>query len=107
MAGPERGQRKDKLIRDALRLAALRVVDGDPQGRTKLAIAAEQVVEAAVGGDLAAFKEIADRLDGRAVQQIDATHEINLHDGARDRLKQKLDRVLNPGANGEPSRVTH
>ena len=36
MAGPERGQRKDKLIRDALRLAALRVVEGDPKGRQAL-----------------------------------------------------------------------
>lgn len=67
------GQRKDKLIREALMLAAKRVHDGDPKGRIKLAIAAEAVVEAAVAGDLAAFKEMADRIDGKAVQQMDVT----------------------------------
>jgi len=67
------GRKADKLIGDALRVAAKRVQEGDPQGRTKLAIAAEKVVEAAVEGDLAAFKEMADRIDGKAVQQMDVT----------------------------------
>lgn len=71
------GSKRDKLIREALRVAALRVVDGDPKGRIALAIAAEKVVNAAVEGDLAAFKEMADRIDGKAVQQMDVntTHE--------------------------------
>jgi hypothetical protein len=67
------GQRKDKLIRDALMLAAHRVHDDDPQGRKKLAVAAAKVVEMAVEGDLAAFKEIADRIDGKAPQSVDVT----------------------------------
>ena len=67
------GQRKDKLIRDALMLAVNRVQEGDPQGRKKLAIAAAAVVEKAVEGDLAAFKEIADRIDGKAPQSVDVT----------------------------------
>lgn len=71
------GQRKDKLIREALMLAVKRVHDGDPKGRIKLAIAAEKVVEAACEGDLAAFREIADRIDGKAPQSMDitTTHE--------------------------------
>ncbi len=67
------GQRKDKLIREALMLAAHRVHDDDPQGRKKLAVAAAKVVEMAVEGDLAAFKEIADRIDGKAPQSLDVT----------------------------------
>jgi len=67
------GQRKDKLIRDALMIAVNRIQEGDPQGRKKLAIAAAAVVEKAVEGDLAAFKEIADRIDGKAPQSLDVT----------------------------------
>lgn len=67
------GQRKDKLIREALMLAAHRVHDEDPHGRKKLAVAAAKVVEMAVAGDLAAFKEIADRIDGKAPQSVDVT----------------------------------
>lgn len=65
------GQRKDKLIREALMLAANRVHDDDPEGRRKLTIAAAKVVELAVGGDLAAFKELADRLDGKPMQSTE------------------------------------
>jgi len=67
------GQRKDKLVRDALMLAAKRVHEGDPDGRIKLNVAAAKIVELAVEGDLAAFKEIADRLDGKAPQSVDVT----------------------------------
>ena len=54
-------------------LAASRVHEDDPQGRKKLAVAAAKVVEMAVEGDLAAFKEIADRIDGKAPQSVDVT----------------------------------
>lgn len=70
---PSKGGKPDKLIRDALMLAVNRVQEGDPQGRKKLAIAAAAVVEKAVEGDLAAFKEIADRIDGKAPQSVDVT----------------------------------
>lgn len=70
---PSKGVKPDKLIRDALMVAAMRVHEDDPQGRRKLAIAAAKVVEKAVEGDLAAFKEIADRIDGKAPQSLDVT----------------------------------
>ncbi len=73
MGSPTSGNKRDKLIRDALMLAVNRVQEGDPQGRKKLAIAAAAVVEKAVEGDLAAFKEIADRIDGKAPQSVDVT----------------------------------
>jgi hypothetical protein len=73
MGSPSSGNKRDKLIRDALMIAVNRVQEGDPQGRKKLAIAAAAVVEKAVEGDLAAFKEIADRIDGKAPQSVDVT----------------------------------
>lgn len=86
------GQRKDKLIRDALMLAVNRVQEGDPQGRKKLAIAAAAVVEKAVEGDLAAFKEIADRIDGKAPQSLDVT---TTHERAASELTDlELERII-------------
>ncbi len=73
MGSPTSGNKRDKLIRDALMIAVNRVQEGDPHGRKKLAIAAAAVVEKAVEGDLAAFKEIADRIDGKAPQSVDVT----------------------------------
>ena len=73
MGSPSSGNKRDKLIRDALMIAVNRVQGGDPQGRKKLAVAAAAVVEKAVEGDLAAFKEIADRIDGKAPQSVDVT----------------------------------
>ena len=57
------GRKADKIVRDAL-LGALR------QDPDKLKKAAEKTWDKAIEGDLAAFKEIADRLDGKAPQAI-------------------------------------
>lgn len=57
------GRKVDKVVRDAL-LAALR------QSPEKLKLAAEKAWDRAVEGDLATFREIADRLDGKPTQQV-------------------------------------
>lgn len=57
------GRKGDKVIRDALK-AALRQ---DPERLKRVAEKAWSMAEA---GNLAALKEIADRLDGKAVQPI-------------------------------------
>ena len=41
-------------------------------GSTKLRKLAEQLVTAGMAGDVSAIKEVADRLDGKATQQIEA-----------------------------------
>lgn len=64
---PAEGRKGDKLWRDALMLA---VSGEDKQGRRKLRLIAERTVEAALDGDMAAIKEIGDRLDGKPAQQI-------------------------------------
>jgi hypothetical protein len=58
------------LWADALRVAVSRE---DVDGRKKLARLADRCVEAALGGDMAAMKEIGDRLDGKPRQSMDMT----------------------------------
>lgn len=71
MARPHRpkGAWSDKAFRDALRIAVLE----KHEGTTKLRKLAEQLVTAGLSGDVAAIKEVADRLDGKAKQQTDLT----------------------------------
>ena len=45
---------------------------------TKLRKIAEKLVEKAVGGDIVAIKEVADRLDGKAHQSSDIEHKGGL-----------------------------
>ena len=60
---PNNGRKADKIVRDAL-LAALR------QDPDRLKRVAEKTWEMAEEGNLQAFKEITDRIDGKAVQPI-------------------------------------
>jgi hypothetical protein len=60
------GPYADKLWREALRRAVLKRVENDQ----KLDKVAEAVVAKAMNGDIAAAKEIGDRLDGKASQAI-------------------------------------
>lgn len=67
---PVKGQKSDKLWRDALRVACFRRFSGGPENKKYLTKIAEMVVKAAAKGDLQAAKEIGDRLDGRPAQAI-------------------------------------
>jgi hypothetical protein len=62
----------DKLWRDAIRKAALEQAEGK-RGPKKLELAARALVNAAITGDVSAAKEMGDRLDGKATQQIETT----------------------------------
>lgn len=64
---PSLGGKPDKLWKDAIRIAALRP---GPDGRKKLTAIADRLVEAALAGDVAAMREIGDRLDGKPAQAI-------------------------------------
>lgn len=75
------GRKADKQVRDAL-LAALRQ---DPE---RLKKAAEKVWDKAIDGDLQAFREIADRLDGKAVQPISGDDENPLE------IIHRIERVI-------------
>ena len=60
---PNLGRKADKPIRDAL-LAAAR------QDPSTLKRVAEAILGKAINGDVAAFKEVADRIDGKVAQAI-------------------------------------
>lgn len=64
------GRRKGTPFTDALHLSISELEKkGDPKSRRKLRVIAEALVEKAMTGDIQAIKEVADRLDGKPVQQ--------------------------------------
>jgi len=65
-----RGQQRDKPFRDALRVV---IADNDFRRLRKIAVA---LVSRAEKGDVAAIKEIADRLDGRVPQAIGGSDDL-------------------------------
>jgi hypothetical protein len=78
MAAPQGNQNavKGKRWQKALEKALARIGEGDVDiGLSKVA---DKVVSAAAQGDKEAWKEIGDRMDGRATQSIDANVTGNL-----------------------------
>ncbi len=71
MAAPIKpaGAKSDKLWRDAIMRAVRRVQEGkgNPQA---LDLLADKTVSMGLGGDMAAIKEIGDRLDGKPTQTV-------------------------------------
>ena len=75
----KQGHKSDKEWRDAIRLAVHRVRDGgDGQSRRALRLLAEKLVTKGLEGDVAALKEIGDRLDGKPTQAIEHGGELAL-----------------------------
>lgn len=70
------GPKSDKLWSDAVRLAALREAqDSDGQITRRINMIADNLVKAAIAGDIMAIKEVGDRIDGKAKQQIEGPEE--------------------------------
>lgn len=67
MAGRPKGE---KSFAQMLRIAINEA--GRMPGTTKLRDVADKLVESAIDGDMQAIKEIADRLDGKPMQAIQA-----------------------------------
>ena len=63
-----KGATADKFWSDAVRLAVYREAKGDAQKRKRLNVIADKLCEMAMDGDMAAIKEIGERLDGKAPQ---------------------------------------
>ena len=72
MAAPKKavGPKSDKEWRDALRLALHEEYEDDGKKSKALRLVARAVVRKAIEGDMAAAKEIGDRLDGRPAQAL-------------------------------------
>ncbi len=64
---PGGGKGQDRLWSDAIRLAAFRRLEKG--GARALQIAADKLLELAMSGDVAALREVGDRLEGKARSQ--------------------------------------
>lgn len=99
------GAKPDKLWTDAIRIAALEAFEGGDV--KKLRKAAEKLVELALNGDIAALKEMGDRLEGKPTQRVEATGEgggpIQTEEVGLKELARRLAFVIARGAeSGEP-----
>ena len=91
-SGNPYGRLTEKLVTDAMRIAAKEI---DPKsGKQKLRVAAEQIVNKAVQGDLAAFAILADRLEGKPLQPQKVDHTI---DDKRNSIDEFIDAELADG----------
>src|SRR6516225_9886028 len=70
---PPRGQQRDKIYREALRLELADMSEGIDL--KKLREIARTHIEKAAAGDMQAIKELADRLDGKPIPIAD--HELS------------------------------
>lgn len=62
------GPKSDKFWSEAIRMAVMREDEIDGKKVKRLRIVADKIVELAMTGDIAAMKEIGDRLDGKPAQ---------------------------------------
>jgi hypothetical protein len=74
-----RGQQRDKIYREALRLELADMSEG--VDLKKLREIARTHIEKAAAGDMQAIKELADRLDGKPAQQLE--HAVPENGGIR------------------------
>lgn len=100
--GAPRGNRnaaRGTAWRDAIRKAVLR--DG------KLDALAQALVARALEGDIAALREIGDRLDGKARQSVELEAQqsflVSWQAPSGDELQQKLDAALEGRAKAAPA----
>ena len=78
------GRRQEKPFRDALRIE-IAAAGEDQKALRKIAAA---LVQKASDGDMAAIKEVADRLDGKAVQQTELSGSLSIsHEEALEQLE--------------------
>ncbi len=68
---PSKGAKPEKLMRDALMVALKREAEGaDGKPTKKLSLLADRIIEKGLSGDVQAWKEIRDTVDGRPAQAI-------------------------------------
>jgi hypothetical protein len=84
LAAPKKavGPKSDKEWRDAVRMAVheLRLADGDDKVKKTraLRLLARRLVSRGLEGDVAALKEIGDRLDGKPAQAVDVAMAVQI-----------------------------
>ena len=74
ISGNPGGKSREKIFTDALRLELNRIDPNDKEKRRKVNKLAEKLVECSIEDKQSwAFQQIADRLEGKPVQVVDAT----------------------------------
>lgn len=89
-SGNPGGKPKDKAFADAVRVAVNRE---EPDGRKKLNVLAEKLVDFAMAGEGWAMQQIADRLDGKPAQESTVTFDDKRE--ATDWSREELVAFLN------------
>lgn len=81
MAGPSKGSKPDKILRDALIIELNRLADYDDAKKIKkVNRVVHKLVEAACDGKIDAIKEVWDRVEGKPSQSIGQDPELpSLH----------------------------
>ena len=109
MAAPKRavGPKSDKLWRDALMVAVKREMAGGKS--RKLAKLADALVDRALDGDVAALREIGDRLDGKPTQGVELGGTeggaIEVKDVSMIEVARRLAFVLASAAHEKPLKL--
>ena len=80
MGRPKGAENKDKSWRDAVRAAVneLRKDEDSPKKVKSLRLLARRLIRKALDGDVSALKEVGDRLDGKATQQVQVDKNIQI-----------------------------
>lgn len=98
--GNKNSRKENRIWGDELRKAIAQ------DGRKRVRAAIEKQLDAAAAGDLAATKEIADRLDGKATQPIEAGPSFwdwldNLSEHDRRSVEQTLESIASGSVGAE------
>ena len=111
-SGNPGGQNREKIFSDAVRVAVNRTAD---DGRKKLLLLADKLIDFALAGEGWAMQQIADRLDGKPAQESTVTidNKRDATDWTRDELvaflsERRADRKgtsEETGRSGKPDRV--
>lgn len=102
--GRPRGVWSDKAWRDAVQKAVCkRVEDGDHKGKQKLEAMADMLADAGVAGEIAAIREIGDRLDGKPAQAV--TIDATIHRDPNEITDAELAAVIGTGSGARTAKT--
>jgi len=99
-SGNPGGKGKDKAFADAVRVAVNRVHDGDPEGRKKLTVLADRLVDWALAGEGWAYAQIADRLDGKPAQESTVNVVRRIEELTDQEIATRIAELRGAGASG-------
>lgn len=88
-SGNPKGRQPEQLFKTALKLA----LECGNEGGGRLRTVAEKLADAAAKGEPWAIKEVADRMDGKAAQQLNVSKTSSFEEMSDDQLAELADAV--------------